>query len=231
VIDVVDLELCLDGQLAPASGVGYGDMSIHVASPAGDVAVGLSTDGTCDSPPFEDVLMVGRDHPTTIVAVGSLVHDDVALFALEDDVTPPPPGLVRSRAFHGDPEAGALDLGAILEDGTAVRAFGGLTYGSLATSTEGLSIDLDTGYVALPSFRRGTHYGAFRSGTDHQIVDIVGPYFEPDGVYSVYPIGAVISGRPPAEVMVCTDTDASEDRSADCTTFPATVVGDPSFST
>jgi hypothetical protein len=229
VVDAIDIELCIDGASTPESIASYGDVSTHVPSASGGLLIGLTLDGTCNAPQFEDEVVVGRGVPTTVVAVGSFERRDIAVFAIEDDFSSPPPGLVRSRGFHGDPEAGPLDLGVILEDGSTLRALQGMVYGSLATATEALAIDVDTGYVTLGSFPPGTHYGAFRAGTDHQIVDVVGPYFEPDGVFSVYPIGAVITGQPPAEVMVCNDTEANEERSADCTVHRATVVGDPLF--
>jgi len=107
-------------------------------------------------------------------------------------------------------------------------AFERLTYGQVAENAPNFDYDRTTGYAALAPVT-DVRVGAFRHGTDHQIVDIAGPSFVADGVYSMYIAGAVRSGTPPAALFFCDDTRASATVRADCRFFDGDVIGDPDF--
>lgn len=218
--------LCADGE-AIATEIAYGDVTAHVEVQRGDLAVTL--EGDCGRTSAASPLLVGGPGALfTAVVAGESADEE--LFVIGDDLSAPAEGFAKSRAFHSDPEAGPISLARFFPDGRRIELFRDLEFGRTAAGSDGLDFDPSTGYAHLaPVDLESSDFGALRAGTDHRIVRVTGPVFDAGRVYSAYPAGSVVSGEPPATVLICDDTDAGVERRAECTLWPVEVVGDPEF--
>ena len=99
---------------------GYGDSTEYIELPVGeyDIAV-IPTGGT--EPAIEATVTLAADTYYTVIAIGDIVNQDLALQVLVDDLTPPEAGKFHLRLGHLAPfAAGPATADVRLKDGTPV---------------------------------------------------------------------------------------------------------------
>jgi hypothetical protein len=166
------VDVNLDGVQA-LTGFGYGDSTGYLELTPGKhlvevIPVGTSTvaiSGTVD-------LEAGKHY--TGIAIGDGVNQDLALIALEDDLTPPAAGTFKVRVGHLAPfEAGAATADVRLQGGLPVETgidFGDVTnYIALTVGEYDLKITTPGGATTLidpqaVTFTEGQILSAFATG-------------------------------------------------------------------
>jgi hypothetical protein len=86
----------------------FGDTTDYLELPAGSYQVDIIPTGSI-TPAISSMVMLAAGTDYTAAAIGDGVNQPLELFALEDDNTPPGPGLAHLRVVHAAPFA--ADLG------------------------------------------------------------------------------------------------------------------------
>lgn len=188
VADAPAVDIYINNVLA-ASALAYGDMTEHIAVPAGDFTVALRPAGG-DQELLTTSVTVQAGTAATAVALGTLDTLSVDVFA--DDITGMTPNQARLSLVNGIP--GSSSISATLGDGAALAS--NLPFGSAGAAlnitparqpiTLAVTTDAGTNLVTIPAlaFYGGVYYNLLATSADGQVSLIVSPTSLVQGIAS-----------------------------------------------
>lgn len=119
----------------------FKDVTDYIPLTAGEYTVDIIPTGTT-TPAISATYMLEDGKDYTVYASGNVSLQDLELFALEDDNTPPASGNVKVRVVHSAPFADSLEATEV-----SIRTVGGDLVGGL----EGVPFGGASGYLELPA--------------------------------------------------------------------------------
>ncbi|MBC6937174.1 MAG: DUF4397 domain-containing protein [Chloroflexi bacterium] len=200
------VDIYLDDKLfAPA--LNFGEMTEHVALPAGDYNVALKVAGS-DQTVLDAPLSIAIGDALTAAALGT--PDDVTLQAFPDNVAGMDARQARLSLINGLPGSSlltaALDDGTLLADGLAFGAANDAV--SIPASAQGITLSIASGEtsstleIPAQAFYGGVYYNLLAAGEGGEARLFVKPTGVAQGIASA-PAGlAVVSAESPEAAVV-----------------------------
>jgi hypothetical protein len=171
--DAPAVDIFVDGAKA-VTALAFPDNTGYVSLPAGphNVKVFVSPSDGTGTPVLEANLNIAANTDYTVLAVGRVGDNSLALLPLQDNNAAPAAGNAHVRLIHASPDAPAVD---VLVAGTTTKVFSNVAFKATGD------------YTPVPAGTYNLQVNA--AGTDTKALDIPGVQLQARTVYTVVAVG------------------------------------------